>query len=303
MASLKVSQLISALESLGLIVRPSDLNVVVPPPRNPMRVLTSSGVLGPKTCSISLRISSLNTRCESTRAMPKPERPSTGPCRISLRTVKRIISLSFGTSGAGSSGAGESSVGAASASMASATVSSTASLAFASSASTSGVAPLLIASSIALGLSAFIQVLNTSNVTTCSDLNQPCVYLRSTTVRYGATSTSFSSPRSSRFSASLPTPHGATTSNAARTTTPMTNFFILPPRETLSRQLRVERREPLRGADVVPPAPMQFAAECALGNRLAQQRQQRKLSGLAAGKQLRTIDAYARISLSRPLAL
>ena len=64
-----------------------------------------------------------------------------------------------------------------------------------------------------LGLSAFIQGPNASNVTSCSDLNQPGVYLRSTMLRYGASSTSWSSPALTRCSATLPMPHGATSSS------------------------------------------------------------------------------------------
>jgi hypothetical protein len=196
----------------GLIVRPSDVRVVVPPPVNPTRVLISIGSLGPKISAIFFCVSSLSTRCVFTRAIPSPDRPSTGPCQTSLRIVKRSSS---GVTGAAASSAGGSADG------------GTASGEAATAGSPSDF--FFMASSMAFGFMASIHELNASKVTTCSDLNQPPVHLRSTTLRYGACSTSLSRPALRRFSATLPTPHGATMSASARTATTTTIFFISPP--------------------------------------------------------------------------
>ena len=157
-------------------------------PRNPTRVLISNGSFGPKTSAIFLRVSSLSTRCVFTRAIPSPDRPSTGPCRISLRIVKRSISachrrrrfigrrIGRRRNRIGRSYHGRLAI---------------------------GLRPRLlslggISSSwplrCALGFMASIHEPNASKVTTCSDLNQPPVHLRSTILRYGACSTSLSRP-------------------------------------------------------------------------------------------------------------
>ena len=99
----------------------------------------------------------------------------------------------------------------------------------------------------------------------------------------------------SRFSATLPTPHGASSNASTRTTTTTTNFFISFSLRNLLRRskLRVERLQAFGRADVIPAAGMQFSAERALRDRLAQQWQQWKFSGLTARKQLRPKDADA----------
>ena len=110
---------------------------------------------------------------------------------------------------------------------------------------------------------------------------------------------SWSSPASTRFSASRPMPQGATTSNSSNTTTVDDDLFHrMSPCETWRRdQFGVERLQPLDGTDVVPASRMQLARSAAAADRPAQQRQQRKFPGLAARKQLRAIDADPRIGM------
>ena len=98
-------------------------------------------------------------------------------------------------------------------------------------------------------------------------------------------------------------PHGATTSSTSSTTT-MTIFFTFDSLGNLrgARQLRIERAS----RSMVPMSyqrpVVQFAAQRALRDRPAQQRQQRKLSRRAAREELRAVDADARIGVPQALA-
>jgi hypothetical protein len=128
-------------------------------------VLTRNGSSVP-TASISCcRNVSPSTTREFTRAMPNPENHNTGPCRISLRTVKR------GGAATGIAICGGSSWGAG-------TLSCAASASGVGGAG-SGVTAARIASSALVDESARNHGPITSNVSSCSERNHPAVYLRS----------------------------------------------------------------------------------------------------------------------------
>src|SRR4051812_45928604 len=218
---------------------------VLPPPRKPTRVLTRGGSSDPNTARSSARTPGSSTSREFTRAIPKPDNPRTGPCRISLRTVKRV------------------------------------------GAPSGRMAPP-----------------STSKVTSCSERNQPRLYFCSTIPRVGAALTSASRPRPTRSSATLPMTHGAARSSTANTrTAAMMRFMETSGDFRGARELRVECLEPLDGADVVPLAVVQLAAQRALRDRALEERQQRKPAGDRAIEELRRVDPDSRVRVARPLAL
>src|SRR5688572_11963849 len=245
-----------------------------------------------------LRISSFITSLVLTRANPRLAGHNTGPCRISLRTMKRSGLISAG--GASSLGVPGSSEVPASFAAAASTDSSggDASSCWVTSPAAAASSALLMSASTVAGFIARIQGPNTSNVTTCSDRNQPEVHLRSTMLRYGASWTSRSSPALTRASATLPKPHGATPSSNTSTMTRMTIFFKnISLRISCPRQLGIEGLQPLDGTDVVPAAGVQFATQFARRDRPTQQRQQREFSGRTTGEKLRAIDANSGVRM------